>query len=296
MKNHIIMQINYAERAGGNFGRRSISEVCTFAKGLGFDGIEFRGELPTEMRHLSFREYAELIARGKRESGLSDILFGFNLLDCTNMEKRDAQIADIIEKIKIVREVCGTEVCNVSGAWISAREPNTPWYRYDLCGSYAAEEKDWELTADAFSRIAPTLEQIGLRFAFETHMGYIHDLAATAKRLVDMIGSPMIGINLDYGNTVYFKNRTSVTQAIDDCGDKLFYTHLKNSVALPETDNLRLATALGEGEIDHRVYLEKLEDIGYTGLIGIEAPRQGDRIWYAKCDMEYMKSLLADLA
>ena len=296
MKNHIIMQINYAERAGGNFGRRSIAEVCAFAKGIGFDGIEFRGKLPTEMTHLSFREYAEEIAKGKRESGLSDILFGFNLLDCVNPEKRDAQIADVIEKLKIVREVCGTEVCNVSGSWFEPRENGIPWYRYDLRGSGAAKEEDWDLTVDAFSRIAPTLEQIGLRCAFETHMGYIHDLPASAKRLVDLIDSPMIGINLDYGNTVYFKERPTVVQAIDQCGDKLFYTHLKNSIALPETENIRLATALGDGEIDHRMYMEKLEDTGYAGPIGIEAPRQGDRIWYAKCDMAYLKSLLADFA
>ena len=294
MNNHVIMQINYAERAGGNFGRRSIAEVCAFAKGLGFDGIEFRGDIPTEMTHLSFREYVEEIAKGKRESGLSDILFGFNLLDCINPEKKDAQIADIIEKVKILREVCGSEVCNVSASWISAPEGGTPWYHY--CGSMCAKEEEWALTADAFSRIAPTLEQIGLRFAFETHMGYIHDYPATAKRLVDMIGSPMIGINLDYGNTVYLKNCPPITQAIDDCGDKLFYTHLKNSTALPETNGLRLSTALGEGDIDHRVYMEKLEDTGYTGPIGIEAPRQGDRIWYARCDMEYMKRLMADLA
>ncbi|MBE6590387.1 MAG: sugar phosphate isomerase/epimerase [Ruminococcaceae bacterium] len=293
MNNPIIMQINYAELAGGSFGRRSIGDVCAFAKGLGFDGIEFRGKIPTDL-DLSFREYAEKIAKGKRESGLSDILFGFNLLDCTNEEKRDAQIEDMIEKAKIVREVCGADVCNVSGAWISAREAGTPWYRYDLCGSYAAEARDWDLTADAFSRMAPTLEKIGLRFAFETHMGYVHDLPASARRLVDMIGSPMIGINLDYGNTVYFKERPTTEEAIDTCGDKLFYTHLKNSVSIPGSENLRLPTALGEGEINHRAYMQKLVDVGYTGRIGIEAPRQGDRIWYAKCDMAYMKDLLAD--
>ncbi len=294
MKNNIIMQINYAERPGGVFGKRSIDDVCAFAKSVGFDGIEFRGNPPRDMQ-ISFREYAEAIAAGKKKHGLSEILFGFGLNECTNMEKRDAQIAEVIEKVKIAREVCGTEVCNVNAAWISPKEAGVPSYRYDLAGAAAAQEQDWELTADAFSRVAPTLEAIGMRFAFETHMSYVHDLPANAKKLVDMIGSPAVGINLDYGNTVYFPKIPTVEEAIDICGDKLFYVHMKNSVAVPGTDNLRLPTSLGEGQINHRVYVEKLCDVDYTGPVGIEAPRQGDRTWYAKCDMAYLKDVLTDL-
>ena len=294
MKNQIVMQINYAERAGGSFGKRSIEDVCAFAKGLGFDGIEFRGKIPCDMTDLSFREYAEQIAKASTKTGLETVLFGFGLSDCYNPEKRDAQIEAVIENAKIAREVCGTEICNVNSAWISAKTPGQPGYRYDLCGSAAADEKEWDMAAEAFVRIAPTLEKIGLRFAFETHMGYVHDLPVQARKLVDMIDSPMIGINLDYGNTVYFPNCPTVEDSIDACGDKLFYTHLKNSIAVPGTDNLRLATGLGEGQINHRAYMEKLIAVGYAGPIGIEAPRQGDRTWYAKCDMAYMKDLLAD--
>ncbi len=299
MKNNIIMQINYAEIPGGkgSYGKRSIDDVCAFAAGLGFAGIEFRGVVPHGME-ISFREYAEKIAEGKKKNGLSEIMFGFGVADCANRDsaKRDAAIENTVERAKIAREVCGVEVCNTNASWIGAKVPNTPWYRYDLCGSAAAEEEDWKLTADSFARIAAELERIGMRFAFETHMGYVHDLPDSARRLVDTIASPALGINLDYGNTVYFKERPSLEEAIDLCGDKLFYVHMKNSVALPETPNLQLATALGEGQIDHRAYMNKLCAVGYEGPIGIEAPRQGDRIWYAKCDMAYMKDLLSDFA
>lgn len=293
MNNKLIMQINYAERPGGVFGSRSIDDVCAFAKSVGFDGIEFRGNPPRDMA-ISFREYAEQIAAAKKKHGLSEILFGMSLSECTNPEKRDEQIAAVIEKVKIAREVCGTEVCNANASWISSKEAGVPSYRYDLAGAAAATETDWEMAADAFARVAPTLEAIGMRFAFETHMGYVHDLPANARRLVDMIGSPSMGINLDYGNTVYFPNIPTVEEAIDICGDKLFYTHLKNSVSVPGTDNRRMATALGDGQINHRVYMEKLCNVGYTGLIGIEAPRQGDKTWFAKCDMAYLKDVLAD--
>ena len=54
-----------------------------------------------------------------------------------------------------------------------------------------------------------------------------------------------------------------------------------------------MPTALSQGEINHCAYLEKLEDIGYAGPIGIEAPRPGDRWFYAKEDMAYMTYLLS---
>ena len=58
---------------------------------------------------------------------------------------------------------------------------------------------------------------------------------------------------------------------------------------------LRLPTALGEGEINHRAYLKKLKDIGFTGPIGVEAPRPGDRVHYAKNDLAYVKELIEEL-
>ena len=50
-----------------------------------------------------------------------------------------------------------------------------------------------------------------------------------------------------------------------------------------------------KGEINHRAYLEKLRDVGYTGPIGIEAPRLGDRLWFAKCDLAYVKELMEEI-
>lgn len=293
MNNKIIMHINYVELAARMFGKRSIDDICALAKRIGFDGIEFRGEAPRDLS-LSFREYAEEIAAAKKKHGLSDILFGISLSECTNEEKRDAQINEVIEKVKIAREVCGTEICNTYANWISPKEAGVPAYRYDLSGAGAATEKDWEMAADAYVRIAPTLESLGMRFAFETHMSYVHDLPVNARRLVDMINSPAVGINLDYGNTVYFPKAPALEETIDVCGDKLFYVHMKNSVPTPGTDNLRLPTALGEGQINHRIYVDKLCSVGFEGPIGIEAPRPGDRTWYAKCDFAYFKDVLAD--
>lgn len=51
-----------------------------------------------------------------------------------------------------------------------------------------------------------------------------------------------------------------------------------------------------EGEINHREYIKLLKESGYNGPICIEAPRAGDREWYALQDISYLKSIIADVS
>lgn len=292
--NPAIMHINYGEMTYDSYGKRTIDDICRIAATLGFDGIEFRGTPPKELSYLSFKEYAQQVAEGKKKYGLSTIMFSIGLRSCTDPDVavRDANIAEAVEKAQIVNDLCDTTICNCFASNIRSAIKTAPPAAYEFHGSAAATAEDWDLTVDSFKKFAAKVEPLGMKFGFETHMNYIHDLPAPAKKLVDLIDSPAIGINMDYGNTVYFPVRPTVTETIDIYGDKLFYTHLKNSSPVAGG---RMATALGDGEINHRVYLEKLMEVGFTGPIGIEAPRGGDRIWFAQNDLAYFKAVMASL-
>lgn len=292
--NPIIMHINYGEMTWDSYGKRSVDDICKIAAELGFDGIEFRGKPPKELAHLSFKEYAQQVAEGKKKYGLNTIMFSIGLSKCTDAdaEVRAADIAEAVEKAKIVNDLCDTTICNCFASNIRSSISTAPGAAYEFHGSAAATAEDWDLTVESFQEFGSKVAPLGMKFGFETHMNYIHDLPAPAKKLVDLIDSPAIGINMDYGNTVYFPVRPSVTETIDIYGDKLFYTHLKNSSPVPGG---RIATALGDGEINHRVYIEKLMETGFTGPIGIEAPRGGDRIWFAQNDLAYFKAVAASL-
>ena len=291
--NKVIMHINYAEVFSDSYGKKTVDDICRQAAEIGFDGIEFRGGLPKELESLSFKEYANQIAEGKKEYGLSEILFGISVRSCTSEDKeeREKNIAEAILKAKIANDVCGTTVCNTLGSPIKSSIPTASKGACEFHGSAVATQRDWDLTVEAFSKIGREIEKIGMRFGFETHPKYIHDTPEMSKKLVDIIGSSAIGINMDYGNTVYFPGHPSVEEAIDIYDDKLFYTHLKNSTPIPGT-RARMATSLGDGEINHRAYLAKLKEIGYTGPIGVEAPRGGDRAWFAQQDFNYLKSVI----
>ncbi len=292
--NKIIMHINYGEVTYNSFGKKTIDDICKHAAELGFDGIEFRGELPRNLSSLSFKEYAAQIGEGKKKYGLSEILFGIELGKCTSADKeeRTKDIDEAFEKARIANELCGTTICNTFAATVKSSISTAPTTSYEFHGSAAATRNDWELTVDSFQQLGRRLEKIGVKFAFETHMNYIHDLPASSKKLVDLIDSPVIGINMDYGNTAYFPVHPTVEETIELYGNKLFYTHLKNGCTVPGS-TFRMATGLGDGDINHRAYYAKLCEVGFDGLIGIEAPRGGDRSWFAKQDVDYFKSVMA---
>jgi sugar phosphate isomerase/epimerase len=134
--------------------------------------------------------------------------------------------------------------------------------------------------------------ELGFRFAFEVHMNYLHDLPGPARQLVDRINRASVGINLDYGNITLHARGGSLADAVKTCGDRLFMVHLKNYF-LPQ-DPLRrvfVACGLGDGVINNREFLRLLAQGGFTGPIVLEAPRSGDREWFAVQDLAYFKAV-----
>ena len=69
--------------------------------------------------------------------------------------------------------------------------------------------------------MADGLKDVGIRFAFETHMVYIHDTVEAAKRLATEIGRPSIGVNLDYGNIIDFKEHPSLEDCVTTLGSMI---------------------------------------------------------------------------
>ncbi len=291
--NPVIMHVNYGEKMARSFGTKTVDDICRMAAEIGFNGVEFRGDPPQELKDLSFKEYYTQIAEGKKKYGLPDMLLGVSVKDAMNPDKdaRAKAVELALEKAKMASELFGTTVCNTMSDPVRSPIPTAPAGAYEFAGSAAATKEQWDLLVDTYQQIGKGLEPIGVKFAFETHMNYIHDVPSACKKLVDLIDSPMIGINMDYGNTVYFPVQPSVTETIDLYGDKLFYTHLKNSVVA----GTRKGCALCDGEINHREYLAKLREVGFSGPIGIEAPRPGDRTWFAQQDLAYYKAVVASL-
>lgn len=284
----IIMHINYCEQG------QTIEEICRFAAKAGFDGIEFRAKRLHSHPDESLTAYLDDVKRYTEYYGIPYVLFGSPGIDAMSQDKAKVQasIDAYKEWLDEASKRINLTVLNFFTG--SLTDPNQPMnaLSYGLHGSFCAQDWHWEVAAEACQQVADYAKPLGCKFAFETHMNYLHDIAESARKLCDLIDRDNFGINLDYGNSIYFKGIAPLAKAIDICGDKLFYTHLKNSLPVPGG---RLPTALGEGEVNHRAYIKKLNEVKFNGLVGIEAPRPGDREYYAKVDLAYIKSVISDL-
>ena len=284
MNNPIIMHINYCEQG------QSLDEACCKAVNWGFDGIEFRSvSRGVEMEP---EDYLDTVANAVEASGLKTVIFGMpgpNLMP-DDAAVREKEIETKAQFFRLATKRFDLTVCNTTTGWLN--NPDIPYYEYDKHGSGMATEDQWAWATEGFQILGDLAEELGFRLAFETHMCILHDLPVAAKTLVDRIGKTSVGINLDYGNTVYLSKNLPLEETIAAVKDRIYYIHLKNSVGL--FSGGRLATALGDGQINHREYLKLLKEIGYQGPICTEAPRPGDREWYAQQDLAYLKSVMRE--
>ena len=81
---------------------------------------------------------------------------------------------------------------------------------------------------------------------------------------------------------------------LEQWGSQLFYLHLKNLIRIPGVRS-HTQTSLAAGHINNRLLIREAFQRGYTGPICVEAPRAGDREWFAQEDHAYLQALLEDL-
>ena len=286
----IILHVNYCEQG------QTIPEMCRKAVGWGYEGIEFRrsrrGEEETP------EQYLDAVANSADAAGLKHVLFGgpgFNMM----LEDADARKAEIEEGIrfyKLAAERVKLTVCNTSAGGVPRKGESVPRWRYDLGGSGAANENHYKWAAAGYKELGAVAEDLGFKLAFETHMGCLHDLPESTKKLLDMIDSPAVGANLDYGNMAYFPSPPTLSETVGALSGRIYMLHLKNALTVDTGDHKAMvACGLGDGVINNREFLLLLKAAGFDGPMSIEAPRAGDREWYAQQDIAYLKSVLSDI-
>lgn len=291
MEKPIYMHINYCEQG------QTFPELCHKAVDWGFDGIEFRSQEGGGTAKEPHRKYLERILKAVEAAGLNEVSFGYpspNMM-LPDAAARKADLRSGIEFYRIAKDLFGPKlsVCNAFTGPLRNPCKNIPYGEYESHGSSVASDDQWQWAVEGYQAVGDALQKIGLHIGFETHMCYLHDTPEAVKKLVDKIGRATVGVNLDYGNMVYFKTRPALKDVLKLLGKRIYYVHLKNSLI---REDRNIPCALGEGDIDHREYLRTLKKMGYEGPLCLEAPREGDREWYARKDLAYVKSVIADLS
>lgn len=104
-----------------------------------------------------------------------------------------------------------------------------------------------EETAERLGELLPYLEKYQLQLVLEVH-GKEHGTGESIKRILDKIPTPLIRVNYDTGNAVFYGN-TDVEKDLEACVDCVAYMHLKDKAGAPDEWNF---PALGKGNIPFR--------------------------------------------
>jgi sugar phosphate isomerase/epimerase len=284
----IIMHVNYCEQG------QTVEEICCKAAGWGYDGVEFRRKRSGVDE--TTEDYLDELEAGVKASGLKHVLFGYPgpLLIKSDAGEREREVEEAIAFYRHVHERFGVTTVNLLTGALHNPDKSISYFAYTKHGSFLATAEQWGWQVKGCQDMADGLSDLPIRFGFETHMVYVHDTAEAVRRLIDDIDRPSIGANPDYGNIIDFEKHPSLEEVVKLLGDKIHYVHLKNSAPMRGAPG-RMATGLGDGEINNRQFVRLLMKIGYDGPLCVEAPRAGDREWYAPQDLAYIRSVLADL-
>ncbi len=123
---------------------------------------------------------------------------------------------------------------------------------------------------DVLAQLCAICEQVGLKYALETHP---HRWASTAiglLRLFDHVKSPALGANFDPSHLFPCGDLPQV--AVYELGDRIFHCHFSDNDG---TSNAHWRP--GRGKIDWAQTLIALRDTGFDGVISIELEDVPDR-------------------
>lgn len=123
-------------------------------------------------------------------------------------------------------------------------------------------DEEWERCVGSFQEVAPYAQSKGVKLAlepvnrFET---YFLNTSEDARKLVEDIGEPNVGIHLDtFHMNIEEKN---FSDPIREAGDRLYHFHIcENDRGVP-----------GTGNVDWKETFSGLQEVGYEGAVVVES-------------------------
>ncbi|RAU93706.1 sugar phosphate isomerase/epimerase [Paenibacillus sp. YN15] len=155
----------------------------------------------------------------------------------------------------------------------------------DWIGSAEATEAQWIRAAQGLKAICRTAEQNGVFIIMETHHGQLTDTTPATLRLLELVDSPQLKVNLDIYNL--FHMGENPLQALQALWPHTVNIHLKNGRHSPE-GKVRYGYPLREGDMDFMPFLRQIRQLEYGGFAAIEW--FGDSYWdAAESELRWLK-------
>ncbi|NLE12767.1 MAG: TIM barrel protein [Clostridiales bacterium] len=124
----------------------------------------------------------------------------------------------------------------------------------------------------ALRYIARSIAPRGQYFNFETGQ----ETPVVLLRMIQEIGLPNLGINLDSGNLILY-GKANPADAVDVFGKYVRNTHIKDGLYPTDGRSLGREVPFGEGRVNFPVYIRRLVASGYTGPFVVEREISGEK-------------------
>jgi len=127
----------------------------------------------------------------------------------------------------------------------------------------------WERARRALMQIVQKSSASEVRLAIELNADDVLNSLKKARRLLEEIPHPRLGLTLDTAMLHYL--RIQLNEALDVAGERLFHVHLRDAT---RTDPYR---NIGAGEVSFPATFRALRQHGYEGPLSIELERTQER-------------------
>jgi sugar phosphate isomerase/epimerase len=142
-----------------------------------------------------------------------------------------------------------------------SRDPLDMWKHHpDNQGALA-----WSVLRGELDFAVPLAEAAGIKLAIEPEPGNVVNHAQAARRLLDEVASPLLGIVLDPANLLspatLPQQQEIIAKAAQLLGGSLLLAHIK------DIDPSGRVTAAGRGAVDFPAFIAELRSIAYDGAL-----------------------------
>lgn len=238
----------------------NVAEVFAAAAADGYRGVQFNlvsAGLPTLPEQLP-DGLAENIKHQAQAAGVTLAA----LSGTYNMAHPDANVRGRSRKalgnvIEAARRMGAPVVTLCTGS----RDPLDMWKHHpDNQGALA-----WSVLRSELDFALPLAEAAGIKLAIEPEPGNVVNHAQAARRLLDEVASPLLGIVLDPANLLSRatlpEQHEVMAKATQLLGDSLLLAHAK------DIDSSGRVTPPGRGAVDFPAFVAALRSIDYDGAL-----------------------------
>jgi sugar phosphate isomerase/epimerase len=217
-------------------------ENLAAAAGAGYQNVELLAIQGWKHVDATTIPAAELLAEAQR-TGIRIIGLHAGALDGLD-DTTIAATEQYVHRTLQLAHALGVPLVNVNGG----RMPKEPTDRQPMLQRIAV----------SLRRLAPVLEQLGLRLTLENHYGFQIEQPADYDGL---LVSPRIGVTVDTGH--FTAAKVDMPALIRRLGQRVFHVHIKDHIGTQ-------SVALGDGQTDNAGVIAALREIGYSGHLSVE--------------------------